>query len=518
MSAAQALWLLFGYGALFTFGCIIKPIGALAALWPAHAVGFAALTFLPARRWPWAVGAVVLCELALAPIVGWLGIEPEPKLADTLAFATANALTMAGVAALVRLFRLFDGEQLQVVLSPLWILALFLGAVPGSFLGAAAESRLGTGSMALADFGLWDIASVLAIVTFGPLIFGLLVGFGEDRPAAKPWEGWGIVGLVLVLFWVSSMPQPPAEQLVEPMLFAVPLAWLALRFSRRATSIAVAIVASGVMILFRYRIGAAFTADNIARWRDIVIATDVFLLIGCGGALLINLMMVKHREVMRQLEREHEQLRQYAHALDSAEESARRSTAADLHDGIGQVLAGLSMTLAAMRAHAGQPKLAALVEEAIDASREAQEGLRLMIQDLSPPELEHASLDETLGWLSDFFRTRFGFDVDYRVVGSAELRRDQLRLIYRCVRELVMNACKHSKRRSAEVEVGLMSRSVAIRVMDEGVGFDVESYGLMSGRRFGLAQLRERVRTAGGTLAIDSGLGGGCRVTVQVPI
>ena len=128
-----------------------------------------------------------------------------------------------------------------------------------------------------------------------------------------------------------------------------------------------------------------------------------------------------------------------------------------------------------------------------------------------------ASLDETLSWLTEFFRTRFGFQVEYRVTGGAELRRDQLRLIYRCVRELLMNACKHSKRRCAEVEIVLSARAVAIRVMDEGVGFDFESYGLTSGRRFGLAQLRERVRTAGGTLAIDTGLGGGCRVTVQVP-
>ncbi len=268
------------------------------------------------------------------------------------------------------------------------------------------------------------------------------------------------LALVLALFtWFALVPQPAAEQLVEPMLFSVPLAWLALRFSRRATSIAVAVVASGVVILAGRSTGNASAPATVAG-SDVIVATDIFLLIGCGGALLINLMTVKHRALLQELEREHVQLRQYAHALDSAEESARRATAADLHDGIGQVLAGLSMTLAAMRAHAGPAKLGALIEEAIGASREAQEGLRLMIQDLSPPELEHASLDQTLKWLVDLFGTRFGFSVEYKVDGRAELRRDQLRLVYRCVRELLMNACKHSTRPPRSWRCSLTARAV----------------------------------------------------------
>jgi len=52
-----------------------------------------------------------------------------------------------------------------------------------------------------------------------------------------------------------------------------------------------------------------------------------------------------------------------------------------------------------------------------------------MIQDLTPPGLEQASLDETLRWLANFFETRFGFHVAWRVTGSADLPRDRLRLI-----------------------------------------------------------------------------------------
>jgi signal transduction histidine kinase len=157
-------------------------------------------------------------------------------------------------------------------------------------------------------------------------------------------------------------------------------------------------------------------------------------------SLLVNLMTLKQRALLDELAREHQALRSYARALGVAEETARRKTAADLHDGIGQVLAGQSMTLAAMRAHTSHSQLTVLLDEAAEASREAQEGLRVMIQDLSPPGLDHASLDETLRWLADFFRTRFEFSVVWRVTGAADLPRERLRLIYRCIRELLMNA------------------------------------------------------------------------------
>jgi NarL family two-component system sensor histidine kinase LiaS len=158
-----------------------------------------------------------------------------------------------------------------------------------------------------------------------------------------------------------------------------------------------------------------------------------------------------------------------------------------------------------------------LVEEAAVASREAQEGLRMMIQDLSPPELENASLAETLQWLAELFKNRFGFTVSWRIAGTAELRRDQLRLVYRCIRELLMNARKHSQRQCAEVEVEITPVSVDITVIDEGVGFDARRAAALSAHRFGLAQLGERVRTAGGVLDIDTVVGEGCRVTVRLP-
>jgi signal transduction histidine kinase len=520
LGRSQALRLMSGYVVLYAFGWLAKPDFGVAPIWPAHAVSFAVYMLFPLRQWPSIALGICASELALVPLLHWATHVAQAPTSVTLGFALANMLTTAVPAVLARFFGLFRREdRLQLVVSPLWIFVLFVGVGPGAFVGAATNAYLRGTAVLPADIGLWVFASVLTLVTFGPTVFCIIRGVaGEARAPARAWEGWAVSALVSVLFiWFFLVPWPAADELVEPMLFTVPLIWLALRFSHRTTSIAVAIVASGVAILAAHGMGIPFAAANAAGWRDIVIAIDMFLLIGCGGALLINVMTLKQRALLEELEREHKQLRQYAQALDFAEEAARRATAADLHDGIGQVLAGQSMTLAAMRAHANQPRLAALVEEAIEASREAQEGLRLMIQDLSPPELEQASLDQTLKWLVDLFKTRFGFTVTYRVAGGMDLRRDQLHLVYRCIRELLMNACKHSRRQSAEVEVEVTAKSVDIAVIDEGVGFDIHTDEPTSGRRFGLAQLRERVRAAGGALNIETVAGEGCRVTVRLP-
>jgi signal transduction histidine kinase len=512
------LWLSLGYPLLYALGYLSKAGGGSAAIWPAHALTFAAFMLLPLRRWPLVALGVLSWELLSRPLLYWVTSQSHSSLADTCGYACANILTAAGPAALARMMRLFRRqERFTLVISPLWIVALFVGSIPGALLGAIARASAAEIAFVPADMGLWVLASVLTIVTCGPMVFGLILGFAEPaRTPARAWEGWTISAIILALFtWFALEPGMNVDPLVQPMLFAAPLVWLALRFSRRATNLGVVIVAIGLVLFAGHGVGIYRGLAGIDDWQHIVISVDVFLVIGCGGALLVNLMTLKQRALLDELANEHLALRDYARALGVAEETARRKTAADLHDGIGQVLAGQSMTLAAMRAHASGSTLCVLLDEATQASREAQEGLRAMIQDLTPPGLDHASLDETLRWLAEFFETRFAFRVAWRVSGEMDLPRERLRLIYRCVRELLMNARKHSQRRSAEVEVDLSPAAVEIMVVDEGVGFDARRAEPLSG--FGLAQLRERVRAAGGTLDFDTVIGEGCRVTVRLP-
>ncbi len=512
-------WFILGYPLLYVCGYLSKSIAGSAAIWPADALIFAGFMLLPARLWPLILCAVVSWELLLRPLLYALTFHAHSSVAINLKFALANLLTAAGPAALVGAFRLYRRqERFALVISPLWIVALFAGAFPGALVGAMTNAGAAGGAAGSADIGLWVLSSVLSTVTFGPMVFGLLLGFREPTPVpARTWEAWAVCCLVAAIFsCLAPVPWPGIDPLVQPMLFAAPLTWLALRFSRRTTNIGVVAVASGVVVFAGYGMGVYRDFTSLGGGHNVVISIDVFLVIACGGALLINLMTLKQRALLDELEREHLALRDYARALGVAEDTARRKTAADLHDGIGQILAGQSMTLAAMRTHV-HPPLTAMLDEAFEASREAQEGLRVMIQDLSPPGLDQASLEETLRWLADFFMARFEFSVTWRITGNGEVRRDRLRLIYRCLRELLMNARKHSQRQCADVEVEVTAAGIEITVGDTGVGFDAGRAARPTERRFGLAQLRERLRAVGGTLELDTAVGEGCRATVRLP-
>ena len=508
-----------GYPIFYAVGYLSNSAGGSAPIWPSLALNFVACLLLPGRLWTLVALGVVVWELVALQALLWLTLRVHPTLADLGGYAAANILTAIGPAALARAMRLYRRQARPALLiSPLWIVALFGGALPGACLGALTRANGEGTSFVYAQMWLWLLSAVLTIVTFGPMVLGSIVGFKEAvRAPARAWEGWTVALAFGALFACFAVIPVAGDPLVAPMLLAAPLAWLALRFSHRATNFGVVFVATGVVTFAGHRIGIYRNVASVESWEHIVMSIDVFLLIGCGGALLVNLMTLKQRELLDELAHEHLALRDYARALTSAEETARRKTAADLHDGIGQVLAGQSMTLAAMRAHTSGTPLSTLLEEAAAASREAQEGLRAMIQDLAPPELDQASLAETIRWLADFFETRFGFEVTWHVTGEADLPRDSMRLIYRCVRELLMNARKHSKRRCAEVEIDLSQPTVEIMVLDEGIGFSEHPAPPLSGNRFGLAQLRERVRAAGGTVDLDTAAGEGCRVIVRLP-
>lgn len=224
----------------------------------------------------------------------------------------------------------------------------------------------------------------------------------------------------------------------------------------------------------------------------------------------------RHSEL--QLREERDRLRAYAEALDRTDDEARRATAADLQSGVGQIIAGQSMILRAAHAEHSPTAIHGLVEQALEAGRAAQDGVQNLIQDVSPPELEQATLPEILAWLAKLFHARHGFQVDWQFTGDADFPREQRRLIYRIVRELIQNALRHSGSAEVHVKVAATDRTVVIEVVDDGVGFDPDSLPNPPTGSFGLAHLCERARAAGGSLEVASAPAEGCRVTVALPV
>jgi signal transduction histidine kinase len=89
---------------------------------------------------------------------------------------------------------------------------------------------------------------------------------------------------------------------------------------------------------------------------------------------------------------------------------------------------------------------------------------------------------------------------------------DEYRIcIYRLVQEALNNAVRHSGARNAKVTVGRSAKGIAVRIGDDGRGFDPRARGL------GILGMEERVKRLGGTFTVESKPGQGVAVTAELP-
>jgi signal transduction histidine kinase len=265
--------------------------------------------------------------------------------------------------------------------------------------------------------------------------------------------------------------------------------------------------------------GLQFTLSNDSRqftyitgFRGVV-ENGKLVRIWCVARDVTELVELNHR-----LRQKQDRLQLYARQLVGAEERARRATAVDLHDGIGQHLVGLAMTLEAV-ASRSPPEVRLLLGEATHTVREVQSITQKVIADLSPPGLYDLGLEPALKWLSVYMRGKDNLQVELQVDADAARYNLELRvLVFKLIRELLRNVVKHSGVQSAAVTVTQTPKELCVVVEDHGVGFEWQ-LSLFEARSsgFGLWSVADRVRAAAGEMTVDTAPGRGCRVSVVFP-
>jgi len=498
----------------------LKPaIAITSALYPPLALSVSAYYFLPPARWPWVAVIATAFDVQIIPLVTLAMTGVRPTLGYSLAVSLSTSLIAGGMATVLRVGRLAERDSPpHVVMAPLLVLALSLGAVPGDLLSTWIHAQAGHQPVMALDFAIRNLSSLLTVVALCPLIIGLLGGFEEPSPPVAGRREMAYITLALVFISVLYFILPwTLDRFLELMLLAGPLLWLALRCSQRAIAIVNALVALAIGVACAHGLGRFPPLVSLGNWRDGILSAQVFLLITCGESLLINRIVLKQRALLEDSRRKQSILTAYGKALDEAEDSARRAAARDLHDGVAQIIAGQGLILGALRRRTLDTPLNELVDQALAASREALSTVRVTIEDLSPPEMEHASLHQILAWITESFAQRYHFAVKWTSTGDPLLAAGHLQFIYRAVRELVYNAYKHSQTDTVKVQVVLEADGLQLSVSDQGIGFNTDSPPEDGRRRLGLVQLTERVAVAGGTLETRAAPGDGCRITIWLP-
>ena len=189
----------------------------------------------------------------------------------------------------------------------------------------------------------------------------------------------------------------------------------------------------------------------------------------------------------------------------------------DLHDGLGQELAGIALlceVLAGQLEEATHP-LARPAANITTYIRTAIQSTRRIAKGLYPIELERYGLLLALEELAVRTCERAGIRCELQQRGAAPLLDKPTSIhIYRIVQECISNALKHARPQQVLIESVAGAGVHTFTVTDDGTGFAKPE----SGTGMGLHLMRYRARVIGAQIDIEQPACGGCRVSCRLTV
>jgi len=214
---------------------------------------------------------------------------------------------------------------------------------------------------------------------------------------------------------------------------------------------------------------------------------------------------------------EHARLQQQAEQLAVLAE--RQRLARELHDSVTQSLYSVTLyaNAAALALAAGKGDVTAgYLQELQETAQEGMRDMRLLIFQLHPPVLEVEGLVAALQARLAAVEGRAGLPTEFRVEGERRLPIAIEAELFWIAQEALNNVRKHAAAQHVTVHLHFTAATIALEVLDDGVGFDPGA--VPAERRGGLRTIAERTAHMGGKLTYESMPGAGTRVKVEVAL
>jgi signal transduction histidine kinase len=201
--------------------------------------------------------------------------------------------------------------------------------------------------------------------------------------------------------------------------------------------------------------------------------------------------------------------------LAAAEE--RNRLARELHDSVSQTIFSINLTAqsAKILLERDPQRVAGLLDHLQSLSQDALGEMRSLIQHLRPHSIVENGIAEALkNHANERFR-QDGLTVDIQVIGEGRLPEKVEEVLFRVAQESLNNVVKHANTEKAFLSLKFMNNSTILIIEDYGAGFDINAAQSLSGH-MGLSSMKERVASIGGSMIIESELGQGTRIKIEI--
>lgn len=464
----------------------------------------------------WLPDSALLCALLLAPRSQWwvfaLLVWPVRLIAGAVpgtplwfqAVTIANDM-VKGLAAAWLLNRLVRRPIRFATLHEFMLFLAVAGALlPAASALAAAPARQALGGSFWPAVTGWFLGDAVTQVVITPTIllwcrrdFGLRVSLLETIAAST--------GLAVALY-VGLLVGHAASSPVFIYLPVPFLIWVAARVGPFGAANALSLLAIVAMLGAMDGRGI-FTGTSPA---EAVLSIQLFLIVAASSVMSLAI-LVGEREALRAREAA------WNTRLIDAQEAERSRIAGELHDDISQQMMVLLIEIqrlagSAAMSDADRGQLRALS----DAATRLSTDIRGLSHSLHPLIVDTIGVEAAVGSLCRQFAEKRSVELAFRCDNMPTgLPRAVSLCAYRLIQEGLHNIVKHSGAVAASVEVAATNGRLTVTVNDTGRGFDPAEAAT---RGLGLISMRERVRSLGGTLDIDSAPQAGTRLRAVFPV
>ncbi|MDZ5471610.1 PAS domain S-box protein [Bacillus sp. 31A1R] len=204
------------------------------------------------------------------------------------------------------------------------------------------------------------------------------------------------------------------------------------------------------------------------------------------------------------------QLQQMMTKIIDVQEEERKRLSRNLHDGIGQNLYSHLISINILQSQVEHPLIDQLQVEATELIEE----VRKISQELRPSVLDDLGLVPAIRSYLIRYSDHYKIDVQFDCYLNVRLTANKEITIYRIIQEALTNIRKYAETEKVSVTLREAEDTLRVVIEDMGKGFDVSN----TNRGVGLFSMDERAKSVGGDLLIQSEIGKGTKILLEVPL